>query len=173
MSAPEFSRPFRIDAIGEGARAVAIEADETERTALARRFALLGLERLTARATLARAGEAVLADGTLTAAATQACVATGEPVPAAIEAPFALRFVPDSDEGEAEEIELAESDLDVIGYVGGSIDLGEAVAQTLALALDPFPRCADADATLREAGVLAEGEAGPFAALRALKDRLG
>jgi hypothetical protein len=42
----------------------------------------------------------------------------------------------------------------------------------MALALDPFPRAPDADDVLKAAGVLSEGEAGPFAALRALKDRL-
>ena len=52
-------------------------------------------------------------------------------------------------------------------------DLG-AVAETLALSLDPFPRAPDADAVLRAAGVLSEDEAvtGPFAALKGLKDKL-
>ena len=39
------------------------------------------------------------------------------------------------------------------------IDLGEAAAETLALALDPFPRSPDADAMLAEAGVIGEDEA--------------
>jgi hypothetical protein len=37
------------------------------------------------------------------------------------------------------------------------------------LALDPYPRSAGADAALKEAGVLSEIEAGPFAALAKLK----
>jgi len=76
-------------------------------------------------------------------------------------------------ENTAEEVELSEADCDVIGYEGGAIDLGEAVAETLALALDPFPRSPDADAALREAGVLSEEDAGPFAALKALKEKMG
>jgi len=43
------------------------------------------------------------------------------------------------------------------------------VADTLALALDPFPRGPNADVALKAAGVLSEEQAGPFAALAALK----
>ena len=71
-------------------------------------------------------------------------------------------------------MELAEGELDVMHYEGGSIDLGEAVAQTLALGLDPYPRSPAAETALRESGVKSEEEAraesSPFAAL---KDRLG
>jgi hypothetical protein len=52
---------------------------------------------------------------------------------------------------------------------GERIDIGEAVAQSLALGLDPYPRVANAQARLKALGVLSEGEAGPFAALAALK----
>jgi len=56
---------------------------------------------------------------------------------------------------------------------GAAIDLGGAIADTLALALDPYPRSAAAETALREAGVLSEEEAGPFAALAQLKKALG
>ena len=56
---------------------------------------------------------------------------------------------------------------------GAAIDLGSAVSDTLALALDPYPRSAAAEAALREAGVLSEEEAGPFAVLAKLKKGLG
>lgn len=169
---PEFSRPFRLDELGGAPRAVSIAAAESERAALAARFGLIGIERLEATAELTREGDIVTATGRLEADVTQACVASGEPVPAKIAEDFALRFVPAGAEPDAEEIELEESDLDEIGYEGGSVDLGEAVAQTMALALDPFPRAANADAKLREAGVMGEEDASPFAALKALKDKL-
>ncbi|WP_116090023.1 YceD family protein [Sphingomonas crusticola] len=170
---PEFSRPFRLDELGGAPRSIAIDADESERAALAERFDLIGLDRLEATAELVRDGEVVIATGKLQAEVVQACVASGEPVPAVIVETFTLRFVPlravdDPDE----EMELAESDLDEIFYEGSAIDLGEAVAQTLALALDPFPRAPDADDKLRQAGVIGEEDAGPFAALKALKDKL-
>jgi uncharacterized metal-binding protein YceD (DUF177 family) len=70
-----------------------------------------------------------------------------------------------------EEIELGETDCDVVFYDGAVIDLGSAIADTLALSLDPYPRSASADAALKEAGVLTEADASPFAALAALKAR--
>ena len=168
---PEFSRPVRLDTLGDGGRHIAIEADPAERAALARRFGLLAIDRIEAEAELRRSGEAVLASGRLRAAVTQACIASGEPVEALVDEPFALKFVPDSGSTE-EEVELEESDLDVIGFEGSSIDLGEAAAQTLVLALDPFPRAPNADAALREAGVIGEQDTGPFAVLKGLKDKL-
>ena len=169
---PEFSRPIRLDTIGEGAFGLSVSADEGERAALAGRFALPGIALLEAEATLKREGDAVLVEGRLRAVATQSCVATGEPVPARVDEPFALRFEP-AGEGRPEDLELGEGDLDIIPYDGSAVDLGEAVAQSFALALDPFPRIADADMHLRAAGVLTEEEAeaarvaaSPFAALK-------
>lgn len=172
MITPEFSRPIRIDTLGEGGRAIAIEADEAERAALAERFGLISLALLAADAALRREGETILAEGRVRAMAEQACVATGGPVPVAIDEAFSLRFVP---EGDAEEIELDVEDCDTIDYSGSAVDLGEAIAETLALSLDPFPRAPDAEAVLKAAGILSEDEvvSGPFAALKAWKDKLG
>jgi uncharacterized metal-binding protein YceD (DUF177 family) len=173
---PEFSRPVRIDTLGEGDRAIAIEADEAERAALATRFGLISIERLAASATLTRKGDVISAQGRIEARVTQACVATGQPLPASVAEPFTLKFVPEAVEGEPlAEIELDVEDCDTIDYAGGAVDLGEAVAETLVLALDPFPRAPDADKALKDAGVVSEDEAevGPFAALKALKDKLG
>lgn len=172
---PEFSRTVRIDTLGEGGRSMTVEAESAERAALAARFDLLSLDRLAAEARLRRDGDIIVAEGRIEAAVVQACVASGEPVPATIDEPFALRFVPAEQDG-AEEIELGPEDVDTVDYDGSAIDLGEAVAETLALSLDPFPRAPDADDVLKEAGVLSEEEAaeasGPFAALKGLKDKL-
>lgn len=175
MTAPEFSRPVRIDTLGEGRRTIAIEANEAERAALAVRFGLLSVGVLSAEAVLRREGMTIFAEGRLRASVEQACVASGAPVPAAIDETFGLRFVPEQPIEEGAEIELAPDDWDTIDYAGGAVDLGEAAAETLALSLDPFPRAPDADTALREAGVLSEDEAvsGPFAALKSLKDKLG
>ena len=71
--------------------------------------------------------------------------------------------------GPDEEIELGAQDCDVVFYDGGAIDLGGAIADTLALSLDPYPRSATADAALREAGVMSEEQASPFAVLAKLR----
>lgn len=170
-SVPEFSRPERIDAIGDAARELHIEAGESERAALVARFGLLSIDRLAATFSLRREAGAIVARGTVSAAVVQACVVTGDPLPVSVDEPVALRFVAD-DQPDADEIELSGDDLDTIGYTGGTIDLGEAAAETMALALDPFPRGPRAEEALRAAGVLKEEEAGPFAALAALKGAL-
>ncbi|MBY8824563.1 YceD family protein [Sphingomonas colocasiae] len=173
MSAPEFSRIYRRDEVGERPREVRIEADAAERAALARRFDLQALDALAGTATITQTAAGIRASGRIAARATQSCVVTGEAVPAIIDEPFELLFVEESAlASDAEEIELSAADCDVIGYDGQAIDLGEALAQTLALALDPFPRAPGADAALREAGVLKEEEAGAFGVLADLKKAL-
>ena len=173
MTLPEFSRPVRVDILGPEPRSVAIEADEKERRALAKRFALPAIDRLEATAELVRKGEEVEARGRMRAAVTQSCVASGEPVPAELDEPFAVAFRPRPATGRPdEEVELSEAELDVSFYEGAFIDLGEAVAETLSLSLDPYPRAANADAALKAAGVKSEEEAGPFGALAALRDKM-
>ena len=172
---PEFSRPVRIDTLGEQPRAITITAEANERAAIAARFDLLALDRLEAELSLSRRGEEVAVHGTLRAALVQACVASRAPVPATLAAPFDILFRPLPEPGQAdEEIELSESEMDVVFYDRAEIDVGEAVAESLSLALDPYPRSPEAEAALREAGVKAEGEEenGPFAALASLKDKL-
>ncbi len=172
MSPVEFARPQRIDTIGGEPRTVEIAADETERTALAKRFDLLGIDRLTGTFTIRRDAAGILVEGRVAAALSQACSITGDPLPATIDEPVVLRFVPEDEAGQ-DEVELGDQDIDVIPYDGGAIDLGEVAAETMALALDPFPRGPNAEAALKQAGVLSEEEAGPFGALAALKEKLG
>ncbi|MEJ7935899.1 DUF177 domain-containing protein [Sphingobium sp. AN558] len=169
-SPPEFSRIVRIDQIGRLAATTHISAKEAERTALARRFRLLALDRLDADYALSMDGTGIVARGRVRAALAQPCVATGVPVPESIDTDFTLRFVRDDapmDEGA--ELEIDAEDCDTIGYDGQVIDMGEAVAETVALAMAPYPRSPDADAVLREAGVIGEEQASPFAVLLALK----
>ena len=169
----DFAHRLQIDQIRDGDR-IDISAEDEELRAVCDRLGLLKLDRLEAHAILAREGPRVRATGRLKASLEQACVATGEPVPAHVDEPFDLIFVPEPKAaGADEEIELGEGDLDTIFHDGGAIDLGGAIADTLALSLDPYPRSAGADAALKEAGVLSEEEASPFAALAALKSKLG
>jgi hypothetical protein len=55
---------------------------------------------------------------------------------------------------------------------GAVVDLGTALADSLSLTLDPYPRSPQAADALKEAGVLSEDQAGPFSALAALKGKL-
>ncbi|MDP8993364.1 MAG: YceD family protein [Pseudomonadota bacterium] len=174
MSPPEFSRTVRVDTLGQAPRTIAIEADEAEREGLARRFGFVAIDRLAAEVALARLGEAVTARGILSAEVAQSCVASGEPVAETVEEDFAVEFRPHPPfDAPDEEIELGEGELDVIFYDGAMIDLGEAVAETLSLSVEPYPRAAGAEEALKEASVRSEAEAGPFGDLAGLRDKLG
>jgi uncharacterized metal-binding protein YceD (DUF177 family) len=173
----EFSRLYRLDALSEEPRRVEIAAEPAECEALARRFELVALDSLAAEAELRRTGDAVTAVGKLRARVTQSCVASAEPVEAEVAEAFTVDFRPPPGGGrDEEEIELGEGELDVVFYEDGAVDLGEAVAQTLLLGLDPYPRSPAAEAALREAGVKSEEEAraesSPFAALAGLKGKM-
>src|SRR5438270_8960846 len=165
-----FARQLRLDQVRAGDR-LDLVADDAERAAIAKRLDLAALDRLEAHVCLERTGDAVRAKGRLLAALGQSCVVTGEPVSAHIDEPFAIMFVPQPPQcGRPEdEIELGEADCDTVFHDGSAIDLGTALADTLALSLDPYPRSAGADAALREAGVLTEEQASPFAVLAKLK----
>jgi uncharacterized metal-binding protein YceD (DUF177 family) len=164
-----FAHRLRLDRIRDGDR-VDLVADAAEREAVARRLGLEALSCREAHAALSRKGDIVRAEGRLAASLDQACVVTGEPVAAHVDEPFEFIFMPAPETGRSEEeIELGQSDLDVVFHDGAAIDLGTAIADTLALSLDPYPRSAGADAALKEAGILSEAEASPFAALASHK----
>lgn len=138
MSVPEFSRRVPLDRLGSRAVEHPIEADSAERTALATRFGLLSLDSLSARLTARSEGSGARVEGVLEATLAQACVISGEPVPASLRVPVDLAFQPF--DSETAEVELSADELDVLPLDGGAVDLGEAAAQALAVALDPYPR---------------------------------
>jgi uncharacterized metal-binding protein YceD (DUF177 family) len=173
VTAAEFSRTVRVDTLGETPRDLSIEADEKERAALARRFGLPAIAALSAGLALTRSGVEVTAKGRIEAEVTQSCVATAEPVEAIVDEPFEIVFRPQPEASAPdEEVELGESEMDVVFYDGASIDIGEAVAETLALSLNPYPRTPGAEEILRRAGVKSEEQAGPFGVLASLRDKL-
>jgi uncharacterized metal-binding protein YceD (DUF177 family) len=165
----DFGHRILLDSLRDGER-IDLVADESEREAIAERLGLASLERMDAHASIDRDGPRIRARGRVRASLEQSCVATGEPVAEHVDECFDLVFLPEPETAAAtEEIELAEKDCDVVFYDGAAIDLGSAVADTLALAIDPYPRSAGAEVTLKEAGVLTEEQASPFAALAKLK----
>ncbi len=164
-----FAHALRIDMIRDGQR-IDLVADDAERDEIAGRLGLGRLDRLEAHAMLSRKSDCVHAEGRLLASLDQACVVTGEPVAAHVDEAFDVKFVPaPADSAPDEELELAADDCDIVFHDGATIDLGGAVADSLALALDPYPRSAAAEAASREAGVISEAKASPFAVLAKLK----
>jgi hypothetical protein len=148
---------------------VVIEATPEERAALAARFGLGAVQNLRAEVALDQKARAIRATGRLKAAIMQPCAISAEDFPVTINEPVDLRFVEDSGrpmtEDEALEIELEADDCDEIAFNGEMFDLGEAVAQTLGLAIDPYAEGPNADAARKAAGIVREGEQlGPLAA---------
>ena len=153
--ANEFPRPISTESLPAGGAAFDVAATPEERRALARRFDLLGLESLTARGRVERvpAGALVRVSGALEAAVVQECVVSLEPVASTVRAPLerlygdapAVVVAAASSGGAGGEVTVDPEDDEVEPLsAGGAIDLGELVAEELALALDPYPRAPDA-----------------------------
>lgn len=172
---PEFSRPVDISGLGTGEHTVEIEADADEREALGVRFGLRALEHLCADVRLARAkGSAgtVRLQARLVADVVQSCVVTLVPVSAHIDERVELLFAPAQALVSGGDVVI-----DALGedppepLIDKAIDIGEVVAEYLALALDPYPRAADAvldGGGWDDGGTEGPGD-GPFARLRERK----
>jgi uncharacterized metal-binding protein YceD (DUF177 family) len=89
------------------------------------------------------------------------CVVTLEPFETAIEEAFSVVFVPEPLLGAAIDLDGP----DEISYAAGAIDLGEAVAEQVALALDPYPKSPGAALPDVPADAPAEAPESPFAGL--------
>jgi uncharacterized metal-binding protein YceD (DUF177 family) len=167
-----------IEEIGKAGFQRTREASAEERSAVARELGLIACERLVATYLLrARAGGRYELEATISAAITQACVVTLDPVPQAIEAEVAARFWPAEElAGSLDEGGLvdptAEDEPEPI--IDGMLEVGRVVYEQLAMVIDPFPRAPDAVLERTEAAgsAAATGEStteGPFAKLSALK----
>ncbi|QSB44756.1 DUF177 domain-containing protein [Altererythrobacter sp. FM1] len=169
---PEFSRMVKVRP--HPPEALTIEASDSERAALAQRFGIAAIDSLVAVARFAEDGANVSVEGTVDAALVQECAVAGDRFPVKVAESFSVRMIPPVRHPTTpdEEIELDEDDLDEIEFDGESFDLGEIVAQTLALAIDPYAEGPNAEAARKEAGIVSDEEPqdGPLAdLLRGLK----
>ena len=165
---PEFSRIVDTRSIGN--EPVRLEAGEAERQALAKRFGIVAVHRLTAEVELEPEKGGIKAEGRIEAEIVQSCAISGEDLPVTVSEPLSLRFVPEGGPGRPdEELELEAGDLDEIEFAGTQFDLGEAVAQSLALAIDPFLEGPNADEFRKTSGYFGEEKENPFAALAKLR----
>jgi uncharacterized metal-binding protein YceD (DUF177 family) len=173
---PEFSRLIPVDRIPEGGLDEPIEADETERAALAQRFGLPDILSFAAdfHVTPWRRGR-IHVQGKAIAALVQRCVITLDPFPVELVFPVERFFIAEGPrQDHVEELEGDEPDI----VNGDAIDLGELAAEELALNLNPYPRKPGAEMAEEFRAVQPENEQpgaeSPFAALQKLvksKDR--
>lgn len=171
----ELYRPVDLaTAQRSGGAKLTLEAGPRERTAIAARLGLLGLDRFEAEIGLEPwQGAGAVLSGRLIADAVQSCVVTLEPVPAHLTVSLEARFHPESRGRETAEEEILSDpeapDPPEPWPPRGILDLGELLIQHLAVALDSYPRKAGVRFVQPGAGA-AEGAAeSPFAKLTALK----
>lgn len=156
----ELHRPLLAARIGPEGQETRVEATPAECAALARRFGLPAIRALACRFRLRPlAGGAIAAEGALRAEVVQVCVVSLEAFPATVAEDFAVRFVPAGTEGDDTDPES----VDEIPFADGRLDLGEAAAEQLALALDPYPRKPGSTGAAAESSVAGA----PFATLAA------
>jgi uncharacterized metal-binding protein YceD (DUF177 family) len=132
---PEFSRPLDVARVSAGGSMEKIAATAEECARLAKRLNLPAIHTL--RAELHAKpwrGGGLKVTGELSADLEQISVISLEAFRQEVRMPIERYFLsspPAEDDGEADDIDA---------IVGGHVDLGEVVAETLALELDPYPR---------------------------------
>ncbi|MBX2830896.1 MAG: DUF177 domain-containing protein [Rhodospirillales bacterium] len=182
---PEFSRIVKTDEQVNPKEKLKIEANEKERAALAKRFELVSIDSLNAELTIkvASNGE-VTVRGPMSAQITQSCVTTLEPVPETVEDTVEVLFSPHVSEDDLpsnpDDLEnLSEEELMALlnqpePLVDDKIDVGEVVAQFLAVAMDPYPRKdgAELPKSVKTEEEAQEERPNPFAQLAGLKEQL-
>lgn len=182
---PEFSRLIGVNNIEGGGHTFSVEANAEERNALARRFRALSIECLVARGTLTRGADhsRIHVHAHLQAEVSQQCVVSLATVVQRIDVDFFRQYGTDTsdewssvDDGSHEIFLNLDSDDLPDPIVGGNIDVGEAVAEQLALELNPFPRAPGAKL---DKLALGSGQthdqiepSNLFAALATVKDKL-
>jgi uncharacterized metal-binding protein YceD (DUF177 family) len=180
---PEFSRIVKVQELTAKKTTIEIDASAAERAALADRFDLASIEKLTAKLTLQLAGNGeVTVRGPLHAEITQRCVVTLEAVPEIVDDEIEVLYSPhvseDSLPSTADDLEgLSEDELMALldqpePLTNGIVDLGEVAAQFLAISMDPYPRKEGVDIEEFVEEEEAEEKPNPFAKLAGLKDKL-
>ncbi|MDE1896310.1 MAG: DUF177 domain-containing protein [Rhodospirillales bacterium] len=168
----ELSYPVRGTQIKDNSQVFTVRADDAQRAALAERFGIPAIAQLNGRFTLHHERSGIIAATLgMDAKVTQICVVTLEPFEVTIRDSIDLRFVPEAalrhapvEDGIEEDITPETLDSpDEIPYANDILDLGAALAEQLALTLDPYPR--------KPAAALPDNatdhSASPFAALAA------
>ena len=157
----ELSRLLPLDRIGAGLDFV-VQAKPEELGPLAARLLIPAVHRLSCAFQLHRADDGVIAaEALLEAEVVQICIVSSEPFEQEVSEAFEVQFVPAGSEAPDDDLEAP----DQIPYEGYALDLGEAAAEQLALALDPYPRKPDAE----DAVSAPDAAPHPFAALAALR----
>lgn len=155
---------------------VRIEADETQRIALAKFHQLISVEFFKAELVVTQwKKKGAKVAGNFSAKIVQECVVTLEPLEAVLEEEFEGLFVPENSPlARPASIVDGEMLLDAEGpdapeeFAGTTIDIGAFAEENFALAIDPYPRKEGVEITQEIEEIREES---PFAKLAALKEK--
>ena len=171
---PIFDAVIRIDKLPVSGRSVVVDASESERAAIAEAMKILSVKQFSATLSIVPLRGGLRAQGHLDASVTQASVVSFEPVAETISEDIDRVFLPGPRESKpptpgAEVFIDLEND-DFPDHIDGpEVDLSDLLLETLALALDPYPR--RPGESLDTLGVsVNDAEESPFAKLARLKD---
>ena len=176
IAPPPLTRIIRVDELKEGEER-SIEVKPAERQAIAALLDLAALDRLAFTFRFHHRGEGRRAlRGRITASVAQTCVVSLEPVESTLDVPVEIEFWPRHlIEDHAASVDEAASHGTFDWpepIVDNKIDLGPIIYETLATALDPYPKREGVSFAWEEAGAesaAAERPESPFAALKQLK----
>ena len=166
---------IRLDSMPVAGRDVTVSPTAEERTAIAAQLGLGAVDALDIKLHAVKFRGGIRVTGRLTAQVTQPSVVTLEPLHQQIAEPIDRIFLPG---GEKEYAGPANAEIfvDLEGddvpdhFEGNEADLSDLIVETLALAVDLYPR--EPGASLEDAGYTPDvDEASPFAALKALKPK--
>lgn len=141
----EFPRPVAVYRLG-AENTFEIAASSEECRALAARFGVEAISGLAARITLTKleSGRRIRLEGRFSTDVVQSCVVTLDPLASHLDDSFSLIF--DADANPEREILVSlDGDDPPEPLVDGIIDMGEAVAEHLGLALEAYPWAPKAD----------------------------
>jgi uncharacterized metal-binding protein YceD (DUF177 family) len=162
-----WSAVVALDDIPETGLHTELEAPEPVRDDLTKLAGLRELPQLSAVFDLTLRGSGVHVAGQVRARLGQTCVVTLEPIQSDLTEAIDLVFLPAA-QAQAKDLKLDEEPPEML--VDGKIDLGAIATEFLLLGIDPYPRKAGAEFAPIKAD---DAGARPFAALDALKKRLG
>jgi hypothetical protein len=168
---------IRLDSMPAAGRDLAVVPSESERQDIAARLGLTAVDSLSVKLHAVKFRGGMRVTGQLEAGITQPSVVSLEPVTQQIAEPIDRIFLPGAEKPFAEAAN-AEIFVDLHGddvpdhFAGPEADLSDLIVETLALAVDPYPRAPGE--SLDDLQLPSEAvEDHPFSALKALKPRDG
>lgn len=135
----EFSRPLDVTRVPKQGCTEKVSAEPQECAALAMRLGLPAIHALAAELHISRwQGEGLKVKGRFSADLEQVCVVSLDMFRQALTDTFESYFLPARKSAGADEAAIEEGDAEP--FENGIIDMGEAVVEALALAIDPYPK---------------------------------